>query len=434
MTTKRRLLFLAYYFPPVSAVACVRTLNIAKYLTRKGWEVGIVTPAPDLWGRVSSTNGSHPDSTSLVFFYTAHALPGLNSTFLRAGRRGLGYLLWGVCRLTTRHLHVESEVGWGYSVRKMLPAFRAWRPDVILASGGPFVSHRMAAWLAERLSCPFVVDYRDGWSLNPYAPRGQGKRNLRSEASVLLRSGAVTCVTWTLGQATADLFGCGDKLHVITNGYDPEEMAGVSPQPYRTPTIVYAGTFAPPYRIAAPIMATLQRLRSASGIQGWRFHYYGSCAAHVRETAAAFGMQDEVTIHGEVPRREALSAMAGATVTVVIASVRHTESPSERGVLTGKLFDAIGVGARVLGIAPEKGDLWRVLQETPEAKCFRVQDVAGMARWLESIRTRQPARIVPSERYAWPTLANQFDAILERVIEDNGVIDPGADGDHSQRE
>src|SRR5262245_44782469 len=44
-----KLLFLAFYFPPARAVACVRAWNIAKYLVRLGWEVTVVTPKPSVW-------------------------------------------------------------------------------------------------------------------------------------------------------------------------------------------------------------------------------------------------------------------------------------------------------------------------------------------------------------------------------------------------
>ena len=150
MTTRPRLLFLAYYYPPVAATACVRTANIAKYFARKGWAVGVVTPAPELWGRVSKTWNSHVKMEGIQLFSTSHAWPGLNNQYLNSGQRGLSYLFWGLCRLAARRLRIEQEVGWAKSVRRMLPELGDWRPDIILASGGPFVSHRLAEWLARQ--------------------------------------------------------------------------------------------------------------------------------------------------------------------------------------------------------------------------------------------------------------------------------------------
>jgi len=46
---KGRVLFLSYYFPPAAAIACVRTWALAKYLSRLGWEITVVTPKEEFW-------------------------------------------------------------------------------------------------------------------------------------------------------------------------------------------------------------------------------------------------------------------------------------------------------------------------------------------------------------------------------------------------
>ena len=50
-----RLLFLARPFPPRQAIGSVRAWNIAKYLTRMGWDVTVVTPHPTLWRGMTDT-------------------------------------------------------------------------------------------------------------------------------------------------------------------------------------------------------------------------------------------------------------------------------------------------------------------------------------------------------------------------------------------
>jgi hypothetical protein len=47
-----KLLILACSFPPVQAIASVRTGNIAEYLARLRWEVTVVTPDPSVWRNV----------------------------------------------------------------------------------------------------------------------------------------------------------------------------------------------------------------------------------------------------------------------------------------------------------------------------------------------------------------------------------------------
>jgi hypothetical protein len=44
-----KLLFFAWNFSPVQAVASLRTWNIAKYLTRLGWDLTVATPVLEVW-------------------------------------------------------------------------------------------------------------------------------------------------------------------------------------------------------------------------------------------------------------------------------------------------------------------------------------------------------------------------------------------------
>ena len=88
----------------------------------------------------------------------------------------------------------------------------------------------------------------------------------------------------------------------------------------------------------------------------WYFHYYGAQENHVREQADRFGLTDRIVLHGRVPRREALSAVKGANLAVVITSVYEQSPLEDKGIVPGKIFEAIGLGTPVLLIAPNGSD------------------------------------------------------------------------------
>src|SRR5206468_3280592 len=59
--TRPKLLLLAWNFPPVQAIASVRTWNVAKYLTRLGWDVTVVTPKTELWRNLENVEKARAD-------------------------------------------------------------------------------------------------------------------------------------------------------------------------------------------------------------------------------------------------------------------------------------------------------------------------------------------------------------------------------------
>ena len=185
-------------------------------------------------------------------------------------------------------------------------------------------------------------------------------------------------------------------MHIISNGYDPNELAGVEPYPFNHFAIVYVGGFYQPKRVITPVMAALQCLESADRNLDvdWRFHYYGWDEAYVREVAASAGLNDRVILHGNVPRREALSAIRGAGVAVVITSVTSKSTLEDRGIVTGKVFESLGLGTPTLLIAPPGSDIETIGETAGLARRFSGEDIGGIASFLCDAmrRPRSPSK------------------------------------------
>src|SRR5688572_18522410 len=95
-----KLLFLVWNFPPVQAIASVRTWNVAKYLARLGWDVTVVTPRPELWRHLESPEKVQAElrSEGIRQILTDHDWRFLSPIHLICWNQGLGWLLGGMCR------------------------------------------------------------------------------------------------------------------------------------------------------------------------------------------------------------------------------------------------------------------------------------------------------------------------------------------------
>src|SRR5262249_7532417 len=150
--------------------------------------------------------------------------------------------------------------------------------------------------------------------------------------------------------------------------------------------IVYAGDLYPPKRTLTPVLAALRHLKTTQPASAppWRLHYYGRMGDQIRKDAERFGLCDEVILHGSVPRQQALAAVAGAGVAVVVTSISRKGSLEDRGIVTGKLFEALGLGTRTLLIAPDDSDAENIL-ETSNLGCrFSGDDTEGIAAFLSA--------------------------------------------------
>ncbi len=417
MTRKPRLLFLSFHSPPSHAVASVRTGNLAKHLSRIGWDVSVVTPHPSLWESPDDTDraAAEMDLWDVHMIYTGHRWRCLSSGHLkRAYHHGLGWFLGGIVRRVGRAMGVDEMIGWYSEAERACAKIRPGEIDVVLATGGPFGTFRVAQRLGQRLGCPYVLDYRDLWTGNPHAHSPERDQHL--ERRLLKGSAAVSVVSPSIASYLGDRFGVAEKVHIIPNGYDPDELYGIKATAFGHPAIVYAGRFLPPKSDAAPLMQVFRRLAEMEPVRQWRFHYYGPSNTHVREAAKAEGVEHIVEVHGMLPRRQCLGAVRGAVAATVVISVYDTSDLADRGIITGKLFEPIGLGTPVLVVAPPESDVEEVIETTGGGAVFRGRDVEGMAMFLVGlIRGKVPTSKRP-EAYAWSSLVPRMDALLRSTI------------------
>ena len=415
-----RLLFLAYPFPPARVTASVRTGNIAKYLARLGWDVTVVTLDPSILRNVDDygTVSTELDREGIKRILTGHRWRFLAPNNLKCWNQNLGWFTGGVCRSIARQIGIDKHVGWFKAAERACSTLSPKDVDAILATGTPFVSFRLAKRLSDRLGRPYVLDYRDPWTGNPHATRPSRRATIREEASLLEGCAAITIVSPSWAVALDRCFGVGAKLHVVPNGYDSGEMAAITPYDFGHCAIVYTGIFYPPKRIISPFLAALKRLKEALNEKsnGWYFHYYGTDETHVREQADRFGLNDRIVLHGRVPRCEALSAVKGASLAVVVTSVDEQGTLEDKGIVTGKIFDAIGVGTPVLLIAPTGSDATSITEATGLVKSFTGTDIQGMASFLKDVVCGQAPKPENIEVCSWTTLSKNLDAVLRKAI------------------
>lgn len=415
-----KLLFLAYYFPPHNSSGCVRTWNIAMYLTRLGWDVTVVTPDPSMWRKVENSEEVliQLESEGIKRILTNHRWRCLVPNHLKCWDEGLGWLAGGVCRSMARNMKIDRHIGWVKAAGQACISLSSKDVDIILASGAPFTAFRLAKRLADRLDRPYVLDYRDPWTGNPHNIRPSRLASIKEEASLIKGCAAVTIVSPSWGVALDRTHSVGAKLHVVTNGYDPSEMVSVQPYDFGHCAFVYAGNFYPPKRVISPFLAALKLFKENcnESSRNWYFHYYGWEEDHVREQADRLGLGDRVVLHGRVAQREVLSAVKGAGLAVVITSIEGEGTLEDKGIVTGKIFEAIGVGTPVLLIAPRGSDATTTTEVTGLVKSFVGTDIHGMAAFLKDVvlgKVPDPKNV---EVFSWTNIAKELDAVLRKAI------------------
>ena len=101
---------------------------------------------------------------------------------------------------------------------------------------------------------------------------------------------------------------------------------------------------------------------------------------------------------------------------MVITSVLDGGSVEDKSIVTGKVFEAIGLGTPILAVAPSGSDIEAVLKTSTLARRCSGSDVTGMAKFLREAMTQSSHGRNEQTTYAWSTLAEKLDGVLRTAM------------------
>ncbi|NDU71892.1 glycosyltransferase [Actinomadura sp. DSM 109109] len=357
-----RLLYLAFYFPPSRASGVYRPRATANRLTELGWDVTVfAAPFPFLYGTIGTVDDGLMETVDPRITLVR---PDLNrfvwQTDLREYSRFRGafpYLAQSLYTWGQEHVFPEHYASWGRdSVRRALRMHARRRFDVVLATGNPYSSFA-AAWLFHRLTrTPYVVDYRDSWTLDQFSEEPmfeEGHPAWRWERRVLGAAASSLYVNDAQRAWHAERYPrAADRMMTVLNGWDADTLPrSAAPPPAaratadgHTPRFSFVGTVTDKQPIeelvegfararAHPDMraATLDFYGYFGFFQGTDAKLRGRFAAAAEAAAEAVGAEDA---------GEDEPAGAGEDGGSVLAPGIHHRGPVSKTALAGVYQDS----------------------------------------------------------------------------------------------
>jgi len=179
-------LYVAWGFPPSRGAGMYRALATANAFAAEGWDVTVLTATRDTFERLT---GSDPAAEAAVDpAVRVERIPfdpdrGEEDLARWSRSRVLSPLLWNYLRWL-RSSAAFPEGGYGHWRAPLIDAaerIHAERPvDLVVGTANPNVDFAPGEHLHRAHGVPYVMDYRDGWSLDVYT--GQRSMSRRSRA------------------------------------------------------------------------------------------------------------------------------------------------------------------------------------------------------------------------------------------------------------
>lgn len=424
-----RLLVITYHFGPEGAVGGLRWAGIAKYLARMGWQVTVITGAPQRGarGRCGGVDVEYCPRwwTSFDGFQLLRrrALKGGGGPARNGGppaARPPGLL---------RRLRAEAasvlafpDEGRGWICRAALRArsvVRRLQPDVIVSSGPPHSAHLVAGLAAMGSGARWLVDLRDPWAgpltetWTSDSRAGTGVFRALSpclEALVFRAADGLITSTRELGVALAAGYP-GVAVTHISNGVDRESLPASESRQYPGLGVVHAGTLYTGRDLGPVVRAlgTFLERHPEAALAGTKLRVAGTAEPGYAEAfwhvVAAAGMERHVEVLGRLPRAGALEVVSRSRLAVVLAQEQELQIPA-------KLYESVALGIPTLVIAPP-GSAAGVEGTRVGAMVRDGTDVRGIADVLEQVwQNGLPKRQACSAPITYDAIAPSVDLLL----------------------
>ncbi len=238
----KNVLMITFSWPPLMRAGVWRPLRLAKYLPRNGWMPTIVTSKGSETGGVAdvASTGCEGFEVHRVMprgdVDVARAISRVGGPVLRLLRKERGWLEEAISWRTRRFVHFPD---WGTCLNRWISPLvaesirlaKTGRYSAIYVTSPPNSMAIVAGIVATATRLPVVLDFRDPWTQN-FTYRYSGMRHALArvlEAWCIRSARKVIVVTPRLSAGVTELYPFARrKIECISNGYDPDDIPGVS--------------------------------------------------------------------------------------------------------------------------------------------------------------------------------------------------------------
>ncbi|HKK39338.1 MAG TPA: glycosyltransferase family 4 protein [Cryomorphaceae bacterium] len=389
----KNLLIITYYWPPAGGAGVQRWLKFSKYLPEFGWKPIILTVDPDRASYPQRDESLLKEVSDEVEVFRTNSFEPLQIYAKAVGKDRVPYGGFSneksnssFSRFLRGNFFIpDARRGWNrYAIAKAREILASRDIDTIITTGPPQSTHLIGLSLKRQLGIKWGVDLRDPWTdiyynekmlRTPWAER----RDAKLEEQTLRESDF--CITVSNG--FAELFNqkVKRKYHVITNGFDEQDLIEVNTgelQKSDKLIISYTGTISDIYQPDVFFQAL-------SGFKDpFELRIAGSISEGVRKKIEEYGIAKSVNYLGYLTHADALKEMSRADLLLLISP----KVKNSKGIIPGKLFEYLAFRKPILAIGEdEDGDIERILRETGAGSVFKRRDLEGMLKWINEINS-----------------------------------------------
>lgn len=402
-TGRKKVLIIAYYWPPSGGSGVQRWLRFVKNLRSFGWEPTVYTAktsnypvydeklVQEIPEGIETLKLEVPEPNELIaklLFWkkdTSNALyqnqeqAGTSKSFLK---RFLWWVRGNFFIPDARFLWIKPSVK--YLKQQLDPN----EYDLVVSTGPPHSLHLIGMQVAKAFQLPWVADFRDPWVSMDYLQAVQltgfaERKHERLEKQVITEADKVLVVGRTMSREFEEKHGV--QPVVIHNGYTEKKEEQTEATLDSTFSIVHVGSINP-NRNCDDLWATLAELiESTPGFaQDLEIKLIGNVAPDVIRSIKQYKLEPYLTKIDYIKYAATIPHLRAAQVLLLPIN----RVPNAEFVITGKIFEYLNARRPILLLGPRLGDAADIVENCKAGTCCEFDDLEAIQEAVQTYYTR----------------------------------------------
>lgn len=388
----KKVLIIAYYWPPAGGPGVQRWLKFVKYLPDFDIEPIVYVPEnatypiidQDLVNQINKnvTVLKQPikEPYKLASVFSKKSTTTISSGIIKAEKKQ-SFIERMLLYVRGNFFIPDARVGWvNPSVDYLSNYIKNNAVDVIITTGPPHSMHLIGLELQKRFAVKWIADFRDPWTSIGYHKElklsdKSAQKHKDLEKEVLTKADTILTTSFTTKQEFAEI--TPQPIHVITNGYDIETIE--KPALSTKFTISHIGSLLTKRNPRILWKALKEILKENKQFRNhFQLQLVGKVSSEIIDTIKEFKLDMYLNVIGYVSHTEALKYQRSSQVLLLI----EIDSYETIGIIPGKLFEYMAAERPILAIGPVKSDVERIIKDANAGKYFNYDHLEEVKQYI----------------------------------------------------
>ena len=370
----KKILIIAYYWPPAGGPGVQRWLKFVKYLPENDIQPHVYVPENPTYPILDTALEKEVSNEAIIIKKRIFEPYSLASFFSKKNTKKISsgiipnqqkqsFLQKILLYIRGNAFIPDARILWVKpSIQFLEKYIQEHQIETIITTGPPHSLHLIGLELKKNLKINWIADFRDPWTTIGY--HNELKLSAKSalkhkelETKVLTTADSIVVTSPTTKKEFQ--FITKQPIHVITNGYDVEKIDKVSLD--KKFTLAHIGSFLS-QRNPRILWKCLKEIikENSSFSKDFQLKLIGEVSQEVLETIAEFRLDAYVTNLGYVSHKEAISQQRSSQVLLLI----EINADITKSIIPGKLFEYMVSERPILALGPENSDFESIITAT----------------------------------------------------------------------